>query len=343
MGYSVRDIREASEEAVNRHLREGHWLVYRHYCAVAREGVLECTGRSDADSIQKLNPDLYDPANAGYGVYVVAPTLLRSTSDSEFDERVEKDKEAFWEFINYVEPYSPLTEDGLLLEFAELADQDEITLEVMLDWVGRFGVLGIENREHRPLDSQGFSDLRGGPMENLRTFSFEARKANAVLRLYEAATDPNGPDVEKLRRYEDWFLTPAIRTRYGPRLRDPAVLQEKALDRVASIVRTMVSDDCYPELYQEGDTFRQGVGFKTLLGAMYLQMMWLMTTTGEVRRCQGPGCNAIITFEKPEQQVDPGLKKNARGKYRTRKDKRFCKPLCRVKNHQLKKRKMKVL
>ena len=180
-------------------------------------------------------------------------------------------------------------------------------------------------------------------MENLRTFSFEARRANAVLRLYEAATDPNGLDIEKLRRYEDWFLTPAIVRRYGSRLRDPAVLQEMALDWVAGTVRRMVADDCYPELYQEGDTFRQGVGFKTLLGAMYLQMMWLMTTTGEVRRCQGPGCNVIITFEKPEQQGDPGLKKNARGKYRTRKDKRFCNTLCRVNNHQLKKRKMKVL
>jgi hypothetical protein len=79
-------------------------------------------------------------------------------------------------------------------------------------------------------------------------------------------------------------------------------------------VRRVVADDCYPELYQEEDTFRSGYGFKSLLGAMYLQMMWLMTATSEFRRCQRPGCNKIFTSG--------------------RKDKRFCTVNCRVQNHQ---------
>ena len=86
----------------------------------------------------------------------------------------------------------------------------------------------------------------------------------------------------------------------------------------------------YPELYQEGNALFPGLGFKSLLGAMYLQMAWLMSATGEVRRCRGPGCTRVITFEQPKApSEDPGLRKNARGKYRTRKDKVFCSQRCK--------------
>lgn len=172
-------------------------------------------------------------------------------------------------------------------------------------------------------------------MDNLWSFDLEARMANAVLRLYEAATDPDGPDVEKMRKYEEWISTQAVLREHGHCMDSSAGLRDAALAWVAGTVRRAVAEDCYPELYQEGDTFRNGYGFKTLHGAMYLQMMWLMTATGEIRRCQGPGCNKIITFEQPEQRIeDLGLKKNARGRYRTRKDKRFCSVNCRVKNNQ---------
>jgi hypothetical protein len=347
MEYTPRDFASASEEAVNQNLREGHWLIYRHYCAVdPAQGVVRCTGLDDPDLVQELNPGTYDPAEATHGVYVVAPRLLkdpfvdepenypRRRKASALQEGIGQDKEVFWEFFNAVDTYAPLTLPGLFLEFAGLANEGEITLDVMMDWVERYGVLGLEVRETRSIDPQGFAHLSGGPMDNLWSFDIEARRANAVLRLYEAATDPDGPDVDKIGRYEEWLSTQAVLREFGHRMDSSAGLRDAALGWVASTVRRTVAQDCYPELYQEGDTFRNGYGFKSLLGAMYLQMMWLMTATGEIRRCQGPGCNKIITFEQPEQLiVDSGLKKNVRGNYRTRKDKRFCSDNCRVKNY----------
>ncbi len=117
-----------------------------------------------------------------------------------------------------------------------------------------------------------------------------------------------------MTRYEDFIVTPFTENRFGDRLEDPLFLKELALDWVAQTVQGVVSDDCYPELYQEGDTFRSGYGFKSLLGAMYLQMMWLISATGEFRRCQRPGCNKIFTSG--------------------RIDKKFCGDNCRVKNNQ---------
>jgi hypothetical protein len=178
----------------------------------------------------------------------------------------------------------------------------------------------------------------GGPYDSLLGFNHEARMANAVLRLYEAATDPNGVDVEGIKRYEELLSTKAVLREYGHRMDTSAGLRGAALSWIAGTVRWKVAEDCYPELYQVADAFRSGYGFKSLIGAMYLQMMWLMTATGEIRLCKGPGCNKVIAFEPPEPPKNPGLRKNARGRYRTRKDKLFCSPNCRVKNHQQAKR-----
>ena len=40
--------------------------------------------------------------------------------------------------------------------------------------------------------------------------------------------------------------------------------------------------------------------FRSLLGAMWLQMMFLVSATGKVRYCLGPGCNAVISFDQPQ-------------------------------------------
>jgi hypothetical protein len=57
-------------------------------------------------------------------------------------------------------------------------------------------------------------------------------------------------------------------------------------------------------------------------------MMLYMTEGGTTRRCKKPGCYNLVTFEPPNPFEDPGLKKGARGKYRTRRDKQFCCKAC---------------
>jgi hypothetical protein len=53
---------------------------------------------------------------------------------------------------------------------------------------------------------------------------------------------------------------------------------------------------------------------------MWAQMMWVLTGSGEIRRCLW--CGNTIALEPPQQPI--GSKKNSRGKYKTRADKRFC-------------------
>ena len=47
-----------------------------------------------------------------------------------------------------------------------------------------------------------------------------------------------------------------------------------------------------------------------------------------------PGCLRVIHFESAQPSADPGLKKNARGRYKTRVDREFCKYRgCKQKYH----------
>jgi hypothetical protein len=78
--------------------------------------------------------------------------------------------------------------------------------------------------------------------------------------------------------------------------------------------------------------------FHSLLGAMWLQMSWLFDDKTEQRRCKW--CGKVILIEPGGMPRYPGLAKNVRGRYKTRKDKAFCndrqdksKSGCRAKYH----------
>jgi len=244
---------------------------------------------------------------------IVKPEAERDTYEIAFDSTEDAEQTTAHSPESFT-LYSPLSMPELFLEFAELADK-EVTLEGMLDWVGRYGVLGQQGTE-------------GGPEDNLRNFAREARKANYLLRTYEAVTAPDRPntiDSEKLL-----YLTatrPSIRTTTLP---VEASREEKLVAMVADIVREVVARECYPELHRTEQGYVRGWGFESLLGAMYLQMMQLITSD-EVRRCKGPDCRRIIAFEPGEPYTGPGLERNMRGKYKTRVDKEFCSTNCRVK------------
>jgi hypothetical protein len=92
----------------------------------------------------------------------------------------------------------------------------------------------------------------------------------------------------------------------------PSLVKDSAQNKIAG--------RCYPRLYRGPDGYAQGWGFNSLLGAMWAQMMWVLTGTGEIRRCLW--CGNTIAPEPPQQPI--GSKKNSRGKYKTRADKRFC-------------------
>jgi hypothetical protein len=105
-------------------------------------------------------------------------------------------------------------------------------------------------------------------------------------------------------------------------------LGKMALDYVKKTIRIRLKEECYLRPYpQEDGMDRPGGGFKSLYGAMLLQMMSLMAYTGKRRFCKGPGCFNIINFEEPEPvSNDSGKLEKPR---RTHSHKETCSDACR--------------
>lgn len=234
------------------------------------------------------------------------------------------------------EEYRPLVQaPALFLEFARLADEGEITQEIWLDWVGRYGALGLEWRNPNDIMLIGhFGPVcqEGGPNESYRNFVKEAKRANWLLRLRESIASPEGPDYAS-------FIREAYEIR---ELSFRGQAQGMSVDKAKVwAIRVMWEEvqeqirECYPTVLRAEGRFVQGWGFHSLISAMYLQMMWLLTATGEeIRWCSRPECSKVIAYEQPRQPVNPGFKKNDRsGGYKVRSDKIFCTPDCKGKYH----------
>jgi len=216
--------------------------------------------------------------------------------------------------------YNPLLAKGLFLEFAELAEGREVTQDDWLDWTERWGVLGVDWRKW-PVDMH-----RGGPRERFSAFRDEAQIVNWVLRLYEAATAEDGPDVPRIRQLLE--LDDDDTNGSAEEMKGLALYEAKTM------VQRRLIGECFPRLYLQSDLtiVQSPSGFGSLVGAMYLQMMWLMTATGKIKRCAGPKCDRIIYFETSELPNDPVARGRAvRGVYKSRK---YCSDNCRVKRWQ---------
>jgi len=175
--------------------------------------------------------------------------------------------------------YAPLRDEpDLFVKFASLADEDPGTMDgrydIMLKWIKNYGVLGLV-REDKFVSGQ-----RSEREENLLGFWTEVHRAATCMELYEAATGP----AHLLK---------------GSRLTGKSLAEKRksAISILTDNVNDTRTRHCYPKLYYQvrkdnGETADVGLswGFHSLLGAMYLQMAWRITS----RRCEAPGCNNII-------------------------------------------------
>lgn len=178
----------------------------------------------------------------------------------------------------------------LFLEFARCLPRRTVAkdeaLEIMRSWVSEYGVLGTAN-------------VGGGQnprmRESLQNFVKEAFRAAEVLSLYEAAiaSEPNAQELGEVLRFWGHGIDANNHTANEQR--------EYALKIAADCVGQIVKDECYPQLCQEVNRarnktrgFTYDLAFRSLLGAMYLQMMLLLTDANNVRQCRRPGCQSII-------------------------------------------------
>jgi hypothetical protein len=245
--------------------------------------------------------------------------------------------------LNLDRTYSPLRDvPDLFLRFVSLTPRRPVSTEdllgVMLDWAKSYGVLGSHAQTEgfitdnpKTLDYSAQRDR----VQSLLEFRLALKEAASCLRLYQAATANQGlGDEDKLSEVL------SNQDRKNIRLGKDKTLEQQrelALAYAQIIVHAHISQECYPVISRqrrraanntsETVDFFQGWGFRSLLGAMYLQMMWLLTAASNVKRCEGPGCINIITFDPPESPTSPV--KGARGRYRTRRDKKFCSRNCK--------------
>jgi hypothetical protein len=113
----------------------------------------------------------------------------------------------------------------------------------------------------------------------------------------------------------------------------PVTALQCALEAPVSTVDQVVRESCKQSIVVHIDAMPQldpsAVKlvwyFDDLLGAMYLQMYWLLTSGGDLVHCEH--CRRLISLTRPHPQ---GRKR--------RRDKRFCDDACRQAHHRSKKR-----
>jgi hypothetical protein len=260
--------------------------------------------------------------------------------------------------------YRPLSRQtaALFLEFARWPEEEEMDLEPLgsrrneaaaLEWAGVNGVLGLDSSSQFEIFGEASEAIQhslgiwgavrprtrnegyGGPKETVEAFAREAWLANMTLRLYEAATQPEGPDLEAIVAYmpNRESLGDDPRNVRKPRGLSPEHARGWALSIVEEIVEDRLRGHVWPvpvkELGGRSDFVghEQGWAFDSLLGAMWLQMMWLMLS--RVRRCEW--CGRLLDVD-PEQGQGSQTARIADGRRKPRNDRRFCPSSGGVKN-----------
>jgi len=161
--------------------------------------------------------------------------------------------------------------------------------------------------------------------------------ASVALRLYEGATNSYGTDpkaVTNLIHDEPILLMGGVLAD----LETPDVARTKALFLTEDLVANVLRSHAYPDLRSNSRGFVSAWGFHSLLGAMFLQMMWLMTGADtDAKRCAGPGCPRVIDLAGPPLEAGGGIisaEKNSRGveynpRRKQRRDTKYCSPACK--------------
>lgn len=239
------------------------------------------------------------------------------------------------EFSNLSEGWSaylPLEDvPDLILRFAKLYEQDDFE-QAALTFSNEYGLPG-----GRQVLVKGERGLKTTPPKmKLSEFRDEARRAWGVLALYEAVLNGDAPAVKDLffELRDDEVFAPWDKFFRFERVEDyDDVLLSIGLVCAVQTVEEVVHDVCRHRIrfsLESGkrpdlSTVYTAWDFDSLVGAMHLQMWWLMASAGDITRCEF--CGRIVSLARPH----PDGRKH-------RRDKRFCNDACRQAHHRAKKR-----
>ncbi len=228
--------------------------------------------------------------------------------------------------------YDPINDvPDLFLRFAKLYDEPDFNTAI-LDFADKYGLPSGADERPASFAEVGFDT--NAENWSLSQFRYEVRRAWVILALYEAALNDDDRAVRKLLAEHgdiESFSGCLSLLKMGPTEHQNfalAVGLRCAVDATEEVVhkycrqRAMLSMDpnIKPSAHCEVDVFWT---YDTLLGAMYLQMYWLMVSGGNVTRCEH--CGRIVSLDRPH----PNGRKR-------RSDKRFCNDACRQAQHRAK-------
>lgn len=229
--------------------------------------------------------------------------------------------------------YDPINDvPDLFLRFARLYGEPHFD-RAALDFANRYGLPNGEDERAATFGEAGYETEAMN--WRLSQFHHEARRAWVVLALYEAVLNDEDQTVRQLLS-EHGEIEPFEGYLYllemGPDGHQNFALATGlrcALDATEEVVHKYcrqqimlhMSPDMRPSLSHEIDI---SWTFDNLLGAMYMQMYWLIASSDSTTRCKY--CGRIISLGRPHPD---GRKR--------RRDKRFCDDACRQAHHRGKK------
>jgi hypothetical protein len=228
--------------------------------------------------------------------------------------------------------YNPINEvPDLFLRFARLYGEPDFD-KVALGFANKYGLPSGNDERPAPFREPGFETE--ALAWSLSQFRHEARRAWVTLALYESVLNDEDQTVRQLLSKHGDFEPFETWLDYLKMDRDEdqnwalAVGFSCAVGATEEVVHKYCRQESVLSLYPD---VRPSVShemdiawtFDTLLGAMYLQMYWMMASSDSKSRCEH--CGQIISLGRP---YPDGRKR--------RRDKRFCDDACRQAHHRSK-------
>jgi hypothetical protein len=310
MGENRERLADIYQKTVQEELRVGAWAVYKKY------DIIEVEGHK----------------------FVHAPRTVKQLRERKIYEPLSRNSaDLFLRFAEWADKYG--------MDHDPAAAESEDNQEATLRWARTYGVLGSNPPDIPVHGASGLAvehylgragsdghagrgwqtEARGGyPKESVARFVAEALEARMIRQLFEAATARPIPDINRIfslisSRPDGWELEFGLPSTTDSHQRTLERTHTWALMVVEETVQRKLQIHSHLTLSVGKGSYGEGRAFHSLLGAMWMQMLWLMC--GSARRCELPGCNRILSLEESESSAQQRAKN---GKRKTPKHKRFC-------------------
>jgi hypothetical protein len=314
-------IRQQATHALHKNVEEnshqGEWPVYEHYEFINDESGKQYihAPQTRNGTINRVKKRLQPLSRES------ADLFLRFTQWVEnpgMDKELETERNAR-AAETWAKEYGVLGLNGSDMTVIVMLNSQRVTADYLgMPWRGDVAS-GRRNTAHG-----------GRPEESVENFAFEAWEAHVVWRLYESVRSQeivNGPSAVRFMTMFDHGEPPItgswaeqdifsqdtdLTTQWTLAIlegteswverevysQDAELTRQWALAIVEDAVNRKLEDYCYPIVRGAPGSYEQSWGFKSLLGALWLQMMFLMRADRHCWHCGRP--------------IDPGRRSHAK-------------------------------